>query len=178
MIHTAGQVSGEVCDLVFLAELRDSRWRKWRLDGLRKSCCRGLRFGDENPDVVVVLLAWIAAGVDSFYFQLLIGGERRYEVALPRVGIKFPTMVAAFQPLAVEQAVGKRHTAMGAGIVHREWLILVVATEGKWSFEQHGPAQLLLREFATGRGTIPEAIQHYGFGRLGLWKGLVCHNPE
>src|SRR5438876_649805 len=78
----------------------------------------------------------------------------------------------------VEQAVGKRHTAMGTGIVHREWLTLVVATEGKWSFEQHGPAQLLLREFATGRGTIPEAIQHYGIGRLGLWKGLVCHNPD
>src|SRR5438876_10095216 len=87
-------------------------------------------------------------------------------------------MVAAFQPLAVEQAVGKRHTAMGTGSVHREWLILVVATEGKRSFEQHGPAQLFLREFATGRGTIPEAIQHYGTGRLGLWKCIVCHNPE
>ena len=94
------------------------------------------------------------------------------------MGIKFPTMVAAFQPLAVEQAVGKRHTAMRTSIVHCEWLTLAVATEDKWSFEQHGPAQLLLPEFAAGRGTIPEAVEHEGIGRLGLWKGLVCHNSE
>src|SRR5256884_8037995 len=122
MIHAAGQVSDEVCDLVFLAERWDSRWRKWRLDGLRKSCCRRLRFGDENPDVIVVLLAWIAAGVDSFYFQLLIGGEGRDELAFPRVGIKFSTMVAAFQPLAVEPAVGKRDNPMRASNVPFEWL--------------------------------------------------------
>src|SRR5256885_6589043 len=103
MIHTAGQVSGEVCDLVFLAELRDSRWRKWRLDGLRKSCCRRLRFGDENPDVIVVLLAWIAAGVDSFYFQLLIGGEWRDELGFAPVGIQIPTLGAALPPPAREQ---------------------------------------------------------------------------
>src|SRR2546427_12132550 len=100
MIHTAGQVSGKVCDLVFLAERWDSRWRKWRLDGLRKSCCRGLRFGGENPDVVVVLLAWIAAGVDSFYFQLLIGGEWRDWLAFARVGVKIPNLGVAFQALA------------------------------------------------------------------------------
>src|SRR5207249_11724834 len=128
MIHTAGQVSGEVCDLVFLAERWDSRWRKWRLDGLRKSCCRRLRFGDENPDVIDVLLPWIAAGVDSFYFQLLIGGEWRNELALPRVGIKLPTMVAAFQPMAVEEPVGTQHTSITTSSVHCESLTLAVAT--------------------------------------------------
>src|SRR5437660_10008773 len=87
-------------------------------------------------------------------------------------------MVAAFQPLAVEQAVGKRHTAMGTGIVHRKWLILVVATEGKWSFEQHGPAQLLLREFATGRDTIPEAIQHTESGVWGCGRASFVTIPS
>src|SRR5437870_13199542 len=120
MIHTAGQVSGKVCDLVFLAERWDSRWRKWRLDGLRKSCCRGLRFGDENPDVVVVLLAWIAAGVASFYFQLLIGVEGRDELALRRVGRKFRTPGVACQSLVGEEPVGMRHTAMRTGSVHRD----------------------------------------------------------
>src|SRR5438046_10289288 len=40
MIHAAGQVSGEVCDLVFLAERWDSRWRKWRLGEIGRASGR------------------------------------------------------------------------------------------------------------------------------------------
>jgi hypothetical protein len=68
VIDGAWQLGREMRDLVFVAESRDtwSRHRRLRSFGETSPGGRGLR--DEDPDVVLVLFAGVAAGVDAVNF--------------------------------------------------------------------------------------------------------------
>src|SRR6185312_13207357 len=143
--------------------------------GPGESSAERWRLGNEDPDEVVMLLAGIAAGVDSIDLQLLVCGERRNQPALSGVCIEPPAVIAAFHLLTVEEPVRKRHAAVRAGIVQRESPALVIAADGQRGFEQHGLLQVAPTHLLAGQGAIPEAVEHQGVRRLALWQGYVVH---
>ncbi len=148
VIHGARQIGGQVGELVLLAEGGNARRGHGRIRGLGESGAGRRRFGNENPDEVVVLLAGIAAGVNAVDLQLLVGGKRRNELALAGVPVEPPAVIAAFHLLAVEVTVGKRHAAVRTGVMQRERPALTIASEGQRSLEQHGLAQAVAAHLA------------------------------
>ena len=130
VVHSARQFGREIGDLVFVAEGGNARRWHRRLHSFCESCPSRSRLGYVDPDVVVVLFAGIAASVDAIYAQLLVCSQRRNELALAGMRFELPAMVTALHPLAVEPAMGKRHTAMWTGIMqskrrpldHVRWL--------------------------------------------------------
>src|SRR5271170_5374855 len=129
VVHAAWQVRGQVRDLVFPIERRDARRRKRRLDCFRKTGTWRRRFGYENPNVAVVLLAGITPGVDPIHFQFLIGSQRRNELALAGVSIELPAVVAALQILSVKPPARERHTAVRTGIAQGKRLSLAITAD-------------------------------------------------
>ena len=103
--------------------------------GVRSVCGRGEsgagRGGIVNvdPDETVLLLAGIAAGVDAIDFEILIGGERRDQLALAVVNVELPAMVSALEIFSVEVAAVERHAAVRAGVAEGEGLAHAVAAD-------------------------------------------------
>ncbi len=89
-----------------------------------------------------MLLAGITPCINAVDFQRLVGGQRRNELALASLPVKSPAMVAAFNLLAVEPAMRKRHATMWARVMQSERPSLTIAANCQWSFEQHGFAKL------------------------------------
>src|SRR5205085_5641566 len=131
-----------------------------RLSGFGETRAGWRKFGDEHPDVVIVLLASKAAGVNTVYLQRLIGSERRNELALTGVSVERPPVITAFQLLAVKPTIGKRHTAMGASVPQRERAPLTVAAENQWYFQQHCLLQVIATDVVSWQGATPVAEQH------------------
>src|SRR4029077_19434873 len=112
VIHAAGQVRSQVGEFEFLAECRNARRSRRRIDTLResRSCWRRLR--NEDPDEAILFFACVTARVDAIDSEFLIGGQRRNHLALAGVGVEPPAVITAFQLAAVEPSAGKRHAAM------------------------------------------------------------------
>ena len=85
-----------------LAELFDLRGGVGSFGGRGESGAGRAWIGDEDPDETVLLFAGIAAGVDAINFQILIGGERRDQLALAVVHVELPAVVSAFEIFSVE----------------------------------------------------------------------------
>ena len=123
-----------------------------------------------------MLLAGIAARVNAVNLQLLVGGERRDELALAGMAVKPPAVIAAFHLLTVKMAVGKRHAAVRTGVMQRKRAALAVASDGQRGLEQHGFLQLAPAYLPAGQGAIPEAIEHQGIRSFALRQGDVVHD--
>src|SRR5882724_3000447 len=117
VIHGAGKISRQVSQFVLVAEGRNPRRGYWRLGSFGKTSSRRRRLGNEDPDKVVMLFAGVAAGINAVNLQPLIRGERRNELALARVSIKPPAVIAALHLLPIEKAVRQWHAAVGAGVI-------------------------------------------------------------
>src|SRR5229473_1561991 len=158
MIDGAGQVGGEIGKLVMLAEFRNLRGGSGRGCGLRESRTSRAWVGNEDPDEIIALFAGIAAGVDAVDLQSLIGDERRNQLALAGVGVEPPPVVGAFDLLAVELSIGKRHTAMRAGVAEGKGLALSVASNNQRLFEQHSLCycELSATELTGRQRAVPE----------------------
>ncbi len=123
-----------------------------------------------------MLFAGIAARINAFNLQLLVGGERRDELALAGMSVKPPAVIAAFHLLAVKVAVGKRHAAMRTGVMQRKRAALTIASDGQRGLEQHGFLQLAPAHLPTGQGAIPEAIEHQGVRGFAWRQDDVVHD--
>ena len=122
-----------------------------------------------------MLFAGIAARVNTVDLQFLVRREGRNQLALARVSVKAPSVVAALHLPAVKIAVGKRHATVGAGIMQRERTPLLVSPDGQRGLEQHGFFQAVAAYLATGQGAIPEAIEHQGIWRFALGQSNLGH---
>src|SRR5229473_6390059 len=158
MIDGAWQVGGEIGEFVMLAEFRNLRRGSGRGHGLRESGAGWAWVGNEDPDEIIALFAGITAGVDAVDFQILIGDERRNQLALAGVSVESPPVVGAFDLLAVELSIGKRHTAMRAGVAEGKGLALSVASNNQRLFEQHSLCycELSATELTGRQRAVPE----------------------
>ena len=83
-----------------------------------------------------MFFAGIAAGVDAIDFEILIGGERRDQLALAVVDVELPAVISALEIFSVEAAAVQRHAAMRAGVAQGEGLSQAVAADDERNFEQ------------------------------------------
>jgi len=75
VIDADGHVGGEVGELVFVAEFFNQRGRIGSFFRFGESRTRRTGVRDVDPDKAILLFAGITAGVDAFYFQVLVRGE-------------------------------------------------------------------------------------------------------
>ena len=166
VVHTTGQFGSQVGDIVHAAETRDS----WHSHGWRNSFGESRawrrRLGNKHPNIVVMLFAGIRPCINAVDLEVLVGGERGDELALSAMGIERPAVVAAFELLAVEVAVGKRHAAVRTSVAQGEDLALTITAENQGSFEQHRLVQAVAGKCAAGHCPIPETEEHLGVGGL------------
>ena len=87
-------------------------------------------------------------------------------MALTRVRVKLPAVVAALQILAIEPTAGKRHSPVRAGIAQSESLPLTIAADHERHFQQHRFVQTVAWHLRAGQGAIPEAVKHQRIRRL------------
>src|SRR5579872_1855680 len=102
MIYIARQVRGEVGNFVCATEGWHARRRHRHYSGFRESRTRGRWLGYEHPDIILVFLARIAAGIDAIDLQILIGCKRRDEFALAGVRIELPPVITALDLLSIK----------------------------------------------------------------------------
>src|SRR6516162_7774887 len=100
------QVGRQGSTLELVPKAWDGRNGDRRLGGFRESCSRRWRIRDEHPDVVVLIAASVAAGVDAIDLQSLVGSKGRNESALSAVRIEPPAVIAAFEFAALQATVG------------------------------------------------------------------------
>jgi len=84
-------------------------------------------------------------------------------------------VIGALQVFPVESSAVERHSAMGAGVAQGERMSLAIAADDKRDFEQRRFVQLIAVDAISGQGTIPEAGEHEGIGRLALWEVEFGH---
>ena len=186
VIDADGHVGGEIGEFVHAAglfpELLPELLNLWC--GLRSAVglgeSRALRagLGNIDPDEAVLFLAGITAGVDAIHFQILIGGERRDELALAGVGVECPAVVGALDVGSVKVAVVERHAAVRAGVAQREGTTLAIAPNDQRNFKERGLMKLVAHDAIGGQGAIPEAREHERIGRLALRKIEFGHGAE
>src|SRR6476660_7266589 len=75
MIDAAWQVGGQVCGFVFLGKAWHARGRRRGVFAASEACASRAGIGNEYPYECVALFAGKAAGINAFYFQILIGRE-------------------------------------------------------------------------------------------------------
>jgi len=131
-----------------------------------------------DPDEAVLLFAGIAACIDAIHSQFLIGGQRRNELALSIVNVKFPPVVRAFEFLPVEFSAVQRHPAVGTGVTQREWMARTIAPDDQRNFKQHGLVQLVAVHAIGRHSPIPEACEHQRVWRLALGGIEFRHDNE
>src|SRR5690349_13341123 len=178
VIDAARQIGAEICGLIFVAE----HWHAWRFErGLRtrgEPCSSRPWIRNEDPNEAVVLFTSVISCVDAIDLQLLIGGERRNQLALSAVRVKLPSVIAALYLLSIKLTVGKRHSTMRAGVSQGKGIALGIAPNHQWNFEQHGFVQLAAFYFFARQGAIPEAGQHQRIRRFALRKFSSGHGLE
>src|SRR5438128_4790480 len=94
VVNMRRQLARKMRDLVFVAEYRKRRRRRYRL---RQACPRAIHL---NPNIPVSLFAGIMPRKDPLHFQLVLAGERWNLHALPAARIEPPPVVAALHHLA------------------------------------------------------------------------------
>src|ERR1035438_10045369 len=102
-------------EFVLGAEFFDLRSQVGSLTGRSESPPWRARFGDIDPNKTVLFFAGITARIDAIHFEMLIGGERRDQLALAIVDVEFPAVVSALEILSVESTAVERHAAVRAG---------------------------------------------------------------
>ena len=158
----------QVGEFVFRAEFLDLR------SGLGSFCSRGESrarrrgVGNENPNKTVLFFAFIAAGIDAIHFEILIGGERRDQLALAVVDVERPAVVSTLEIFSVESAAVQGHAAMRARVAQCERLSHAVAAEDQRDLQQRRLMQLIAMDAIGGQSAIPEAGEHERVGRLAL----------
>ncbi len=176
VIDAAWQVGGEVGDFVFAAKSWDARRRNWGVRCFGESGTSRRRLRDEDPNVVVVLLAGIATGVNAVDSQTLIASEGWNGLTLAGVGIEAPAVVTALDLLTVEVGAGKRHAAVRTGVAQGERFALAVAAQHEGRLQQCGFLKAATK-LAAGHGAVPEAIEHQRVGGLAL-KFEISHGEQ
>ena len=106
--------------------------------GLGESRALRAGIGNVDPDETILLFAGIAAGVDAVDFEILIGGERRDELALAIVRVELPAVVGALKILSVETAAVERHAAMRTSVAQSEGMAVAVAADDERNLQQRG----------------------------------------
>jgi hypothetical protein len=94
------------------------------------------------------------------------------------VGIEGPAVVGALEVFSVELAAVERHAAMRTGVAQGEGLVLAVASDNEWNFEQRGLAELVAMDVIGRQSAIPETRQHERVGRLALGRVEFGHGVE
>ncbi len=168
VVDTYRHVGGEVGELAFFAELLDLGRSRWGLDLLGKAGACRRRFGDVDPDELIVLFAGVASGINAIDFQSLTCGQGGNELALTSVGVEPPAVVSALDLLSIELPAMQGHAAVWAGVTQGEGLSLMVATEYQRDFEQHGFLKLVAMNAVGWHSAIPEAGEHERIGHLAL----------
>src|SRR6185437_6304109 len=143
MVHAHRHISGEIGDFIFTAENWYRGSRRHRVGAFRSSCTGWRWFGNKNPNIVFPLFAGIASGINAVHLELLIGSERRDQLALAIVSVKLPAVVATFNLPSIEVRTGKRHAAMRAGIMQRECAAILVAANDQRQLQQGHFPQLI-----------------------------------
>src|SRR5438132_1324504 len=154
VVHATWQLGGEVRDLVFVAEGRHAWCWNGRLACFGETGPRLGRLRNEDPDVVVVLLAGKTARVDAVQFELLIRGEGWNVLALTGMGVEFPAMIATFDLLAVEPSIGKRHASVRAGISQGKRTSAPVPPDHERNFQQHVFYELVAADSLGGNSAV------------------------
>jgi hypothetical protein len=147
----------------------------WGFGGLGEACALRSGIGDVDPDKTVLLFAGIAAGIDAIELESLIGSERGDEVTLSVVHIELPSVIRAFEILAVELAAVERHTAVGAGVAKSEGVALAITTDDEGKLQQRRLVKLIAVNAIGRQGAIPEVGEHQGIGCLALRKVKFGH---
>src|ERR1700739_715383 len=112
-------------------------------------------------------------GKDPLHFQLVLAGERRNLHTLPAASVKLPSVIAAFQVLAIESPVGKRYPPMRAGVPQRKSPAAIGPPQHQRHLEQRGLCQSSAPYLRAARGRIPKIPQKSRIrSALSLLRGL------
>src|SRR6201984_3726825 len=135
------------------------------------------RFTHVHPNATIALFARIMPRKDPLHLQLILAGERRNLHTLPAAPVKLPSVITAFQALAIESPVGKRYPPVRTSVPHRKCPAVICPPQHERHFEQRGLCQPSAPYLRAAHRRIPKIPQKSRIrSALSLLRGLQFIN--
>ena len=159
VVDAARQVSKQLLPLVGVAEDRQS--------GRRLPSRPRPRMRHVYPDVAVMLLGRKALRADTSDVEILVGHQRRDLMASSGMAVKLPAVIRALDQLAVEPALGERHSAMRTTVTDNEYSPLLIAAYCQRNSQQHRALKLARFDLTASQRRVPGVEAPVRVGELG-----------
>jgi len=157
-VHAAREVGGKMCDAIALTEFRQLRNGRNR-GSIHLPDGQALGVREIYPHISIAFFAGKAARENAIALELGIRRDGRNLSTLPRVCVKSPTVVGAFDRLPIAMARRKWKRAVRADIAQRKGFARRVASENQRNFESRRSCQRAPANFVAWQRRIPEAPQ-------------------